>query len=231
MIRNSPLLFVLVAVFAAMGMRAATIAHTATTHNELVAAPSRYLDEFSVSLRADLSRYRRFVLDPVQVEFRDDWLKSINTQRSVARRIYLEDAQRIKGDMAFSLAAIVAEAFEAKGYGIGAMPGAGVLRLSVHIEDLYVNAPNAQYLAQTKILTRDVGQATLILELSDAGTGVLLARAVRRGTAFGMGNFTRADDVSTRFWFDAMFRRWARSCVEEFEASKGRARPAPASSP
>lgn len=230
MVRNPPLLFVLIAAFAAMGMRAATVAHAATTHNELVAAPSRHLDEFSVSPRADLSRYRRFMMDPVQVEFHDDWLKSINTQRSVARRIYLEDVQRIKGDMAFSLAAIVVEAFEAKGYEIGATPGAGVLRLSVHIEDLYVNAPNAQYLAQTKILARDVGQATLVLELSDAGTGMPLGRAVRRGTAFGMGNFSRSDDVSTRLWFEAMFRRWARSCVEEFEASKRRARPAPASS-
>ena len=228
--RNPPLRFVLIAALSAAGLAALSSAHTATARNELVSAPSRYLDEFSVHPRADLSRYRRFVMDPVRVEFHDDWLRSLNTQRSVAQRVYPDDVQRVKGDMASSLAAIMAEAFEAKGYEIGATPGAGVMRISVHVEDLSVNAPNAQYLAQTKILARDVGQATLIVELSDAGTGVLLARAVRRGTASAMGNFTRADDVSTRFWFDAMFRHWARSCVEEFEAFKGRARPASSSS-
>jgi hypothetical protein len=31
-----------------------------------------------------------------------------------------------------------------------------------------------------------------------------------------------ADDVSNRFWFDTLFRRWAENCVAEFQAGTRR---------
>jgi hypothetical protein len=45
---------------------------------------------------------------------------------------------------------------------------------------------------------------------------------VHRGTAREIGRINAANDVSNRFWFDTLFRRWTADCIAEFEAGGNR---------
>jgi len=192
------------------------------TYQGLVAVQSRNLDEIYLRSSAELAGYRRIMIDPVQVEFRQDWLKNMAYSRSVTRPIGPDHVRRIAEETASSVENSVADAFRARGYEIAAAPEPGVLRLSPSVTDLYVNAPDRLSPWRTKTFTRDAGEAVLLLEARDAVSGTLLGRVVHRGTAQEMGRLTRASDVSNRFWFEALFRRWAANCVAEFEAGKMR---------
>jgi hypothetical protein len=218
---NLRVLFILyVAVLGGTVFAAQPHAASQAMHEGLVAVQSRNLDELHLRPNADLAVYRRVLIDPVRAEIRSDWLKNLNYTRNVTRWIGPDDARRIATEAASSLHSILAEAFKARGYEVTAAPEPGVLRLSPSIADLYVNAPDRLSPWATKTFTRDAGQATLLLEARDAVSGTLLGRVVHHGTAREVGRLNAASDVSNRFWFDTLFRRWTADCIAEFEAGK-----------
>jgi hypothetical protein len=188
----------------------------------LVAVQSRNFDELYLRPNADLAGYRKVLIDPVRAEVSSDWLKNLNYSRSVSRRVRPEDAERMAAETAASLESILAETFKARGYEIATAAEPGVLRLSASIADLYVNAPDRYSPWNTKTFTRDAGQATLVLEARDSVSGALLARVLHHGTAREIGRINPASDVSNRFWFDTLFKRWASDCIAEFEAGRNR---------
>ena len=188
----------------------------------LVAVESRNLDELYLRPNADLAAYRKVLIDPVRAEIRGDWQKNLNYTRNVSRWVRPDDARLIAAEAASSLESALAEAFKARGYEGTAAPEPGVLRLSPSVADLYVNAPDRFSPWTTKTFTRDAGQATLLLEARDAVSGALLARVVHHGTAREISRLNAASDVSNRFWFDTLFRRWTADCIAEFEASRNR---------
>ncbi len=188
----------------------------------LVAVQSRNLDELYLRPNADLAAYRKVLIDPVRAEIRGDWLKNLNYTRNVSRRVGPDDAQRIAADMASTLESTLAETYKARGYEIAAAPEPGVLRVSTRIADLYVNAPDRFSPWTVKTFTRDAGQATLLLEARDAVGGTLLARVVHHGIAREISRINMAGDVSNRFWFEVLFRRWTADCIAEFEAGRNR---------
>jgi len=188
----------------------------------LVEVQSRNLDELYLRPNADLAGYRKVLIAPVRAEVRSDWLKNLNYSRNVSRWVRPEDAKRMAAEAAASLESILAETFKARGYEIVAAPEPGVLRLSPSITDLYVNAPDRYSPWNTKTFTRDAGQATLVLEARDAVSGALLARVLHHGTAREISRINPASDVSNRFWFDTLFKRWASDCIAEFEAGRNR---------
>jgi hypothetical protein len=213
----------LILFFAALGVASFTVpSHAATTpaHEGLVPVHSRNFDELYLRPNADFAGYRRVMIDPVRVEFHKNWLKYDYYAREVTRPVSEDNVNRIAEDAASSVQASLADAFRARGYEITAAAEAGVLRLSASVADLYVNAPDRLSPWRTKTFTRDVGEAVLLLDARDAVSGTLIGRVVHHGTAQQMGRLTRASDVSNRFWFDAMFRRWAVNCVAEFEAGR-----------
>ena len=228
---NFQALFVL-SIAAVFGVAFAAPATSVTAYDGLVPVKSRQLDELHLRPDAELAGYRRIMIDPVQVEFRDDWLQNMNYYtRNPSRWLGKDDAHRIAEDTAASLRDSVAEAFKARGYEIVAAPEAGVLRLSPSATDLYVYAPDRHSPWGTKTFTRDAGQATLLLEVRDAVSGTLLGRVVHRGRAQQMGGLARATGVSNRFWFDALFGRWAANCVAEFAANRSRPGTSPVPAP
>ena len=215
--------FFALSIVAVSGVVFAAPAASVPAHDGLVPVESRQLDQLRLRPDADLGGYRRIMIDPVQVEFRDDWLKNINYYtRNPSRWLGKDDARRIAEDAAAGLRDSVAEAFKARGYEIVGAPESGVLRLTPSATDLDVYAPDRLSPWRTRTFTRDAGQATLLLEARDAVSGTLLGRVVHRGRAQQMGRLERATDVSNRFWFDALFGRWAANCVAAFEASGSR---------
>ena len=188
----------------------------------LVAVESRNLDELYLRPNADLAAYRKVLIEPVRAEVRRDWQKNLNYTRNVSRWVGPDDAKRIAADAAASLENILAETYKARGYEIAAAAEPGVLRLSASIADLYVNAPDRYSPWTVKTFTRDAGQATLVLEARDAVTGALLARVMHHGIAREISRINTAGDVSNRFWFDTLFKRWTADCIAEFEAGRNR---------
>ena len=188
----------------------------------LVALQSWNLDELYLRPNAELAGYRKVLIDPVRAEVSSDWLKNLNYTRNVSRWVGPDDAKRMAAEAAASLESILAETFKARGYEIATAAEPGVLRLSPSIADLYVNAPDRYSPWNTKTFTRDAGQATLVLEARDAVSGALLARVLHHGTAREISRINPASDVSNRFWFDTLFKRWASDCITEFEAGRNR---------
>ena len=102
-----------------------------------------------------------------------------------------------------------------------------MLRLSPSVTDLYVNAAeNVATGGTTKSFTKDAGEATLVLEARDSVSGTLLSRVVDHRTAqegtkgTQISDVRRTTTVSNNFWFDTAFRRWAATCVKEFETAR-----------
>src|SRR6266581_1487747 len=201
---------------------AAFAAEPQAVREGLVAVQSRNLDELYLRPNADLAAYRKVLIDPVRAEIRGDWQKNLNYTRNVSRWVGPDDARRMAADAAAGLESTIAETYKARGYEIAAAPGPGVLRLSASIADLYVNAPDRYSPWTVKTFTRDAGQATLVLEARDAVTGTLLARVVHHGIAREISRINMASDVSNRFWFESLFRRWTADCIAEFEAGRNR---------
>lgn len=186
----------------------------AATVDGLIAVHSRNLDELYLRPDANLAAYRKVLIDPVRVGFHRDWLRYGYTANP-ARPVGDDNVRRIAAGIAGDAQASIAEAFKARGYEIVNAPGAGVLRLSPIIADLYVNAPDRHSAFREKAFTREAGQAVLLLDATDSVSGTLLGRVAHRGVAEQMGRFARANDVSNRFWFEALIRRWAVSCAAE----------------
>jgi hypothetical protein len=212
---RTTLFAVLAAALAGTAFAAPDNTTVPATSEGLVAVKSRTLDALYVRPNADLSTYRRIIVDPARAAFRKNWLKDMNAQRDVQRWLGQEDAQRIIDEAAASMGDVVAATFKAQGYEIAAAPAEGVLRLSPSVTDLYVNAPDVPTPGIQRAYVRDGGQATLRLDVHDAVTGSLLARIVDSDTAREIRLNNRATSVSNLFWFEAMFRQWAGNCANE----------------
>jgi hypothetical protein len=186
----------------------------AATADGLVPVYSRNLDELYLRPDAKLASYRKVLIDPVRVGFHPDWLRYGYTANP-ARPVGQETVRRIAAGIANDAQANIVEAFKARGYEIVNAAGPDVLRLSPVVADLHVNAPSRFSPWQERAFTREAGQAVLLLEVRDSVSGTMLGRVAHLGRAEQMGQFARANDVSNRFWFDALTRRWATSCAAE----------------
>jgi len=205
-------LFAMAVALAGVAMAQAN-AEPAVTVDGLVAVKSRSLDEVALRPGVDLSTYRSVIVEPARAALRKDWLKDLNTTRGPTRWLTREDAQQITDEAALRLSAMTSMVFQERGYEIAAAPAAGVLRLSLAITDLDVNAPDEPMPGIVKYFVRDAGQATIALDVRDAASGALLARVVDRGTASEIRQINRATNVTNEFWFDALFRQWATACA------------------
>jgi len=188
----------------------------------LAAVHSMQLDELYLRPNADIAAYRKVLIDPVRAEVSSDWQRNLNYSRNVSRWVGPDDVKRVAADAASSLKSVIAQIYKERGYEIAAAPEPGVLRLTASIADLYVYAPDRYSAWTVKTFTRDAGQATLLLEARDAVTGTLLARVMHRGIAREVTRVNTASDVTNRFWFDTLFRRWTADCIAEFEAGRNR---------
>jgi hypothetical protein len=167
-----------------------------------------------------MARYQKVMIDQVTVEFSKEWDKNVNDTRYVPR-VRPDDARRIAEETTGNVGGILADALRTRGYEIVTEPGPGVLRLSPHVTELYVNAPDIYPPGKTRSLTREAGEATVTLEARDASSGTLLAVVVDRGTAQQMLRLSRATNVTNSFWFDDMFRRFAASGVDAIRHTPG----------
>ncbi len=183
----------------------------------LVARHSRVLDEVRTAPAA--ASYRKVSIAPVEVSYRKDWPRDANKIQS--RRPSADDSRQMAEDMAAGLHKALEAAMRDRGYEVVPAPGPGVLVLHARLDDLQVNAPEAGTVPYTKTYVREAGEATLHLEGVDGATGqrVLVVNDHAKAR-FANRGVERATDVTTRFWFDEMFERWADGIAREMVASR-----------
>ena len=185
----------------------------------LVPVKSRVLDEVYLRAGPDTVGYRKVLIDPVQVALRKNWLKDLNSTRGPSRWVSPSDAEEIVQMAAASMARMVADEFAAKGYEIVNAPGAGVLRVTPSVTELDVYEPDVGFARPESAVHQGCrGRPRLILEVRDAQSGALVSLVVDRGTASQISRINHTTRTSNQFWFDAMFRLWAASCIAEMQA-------------
>ena len=193
------------------------------TSDGLVSERSSRFDELYLRPNADLSAYRRALIEPVPVNFAKDYLTrqhGLNHLLAQPLGKPYQDPDAVAQDMAALMQASLRDAFRAAHYEIEREPGPGVLRISARIDELYINAPDELSSSVRAAANRDTGQATLSLEAADSVSGDVLARIVHRHIVREVGRANPADDTTNRFWLETAFRRWAKNVTTEFGAER-----------
>jgi hypothetical protein len=147
----------------------------------------------------DLSRYDAFLLDPVQVAYQ---------QRKGDYALAPEQLEKLRQ----ASSEIFREAVtSAGGFALIDAARPGALRVSAAILDLEINVPETKP-GRGDTYGYEPAKMTLLVELRDATSGELLARAADRSRARAIG--TKYDVVTARGDLKVALERWARIMVE-----------------
>jgi hypothetical protein len=134
------------------------------------------VDQVYARRDADLSGYRKIMLDPIEVSFRKDW-----NPNPGGFSVSATDKQEIRQ----GLARVIQEEFTAElsrmgRYEVVQTSAEGTLRIKADIRDLYINAPDVMRPGRIQSFTISNGEMTLVAELRDAATRELIARVIDR---------------------------------------------------
>ena len=94
------------------------------TVDGLVEVRSRRVDAAFLLPDADFRQYTKIMIEPAEVAFRANWLRSVNRSRGSSRRVNEQDAQRIAEAARTGFGDIFERAFRDAGYEIATAPGA-----------------------------------------------------------------------------------------------------------
>lgn len=187
----------------------------ATTHDGLQLTKSKKLDMLYVQPGATLSAYSKVWLEPVQVAFSKSW-------KPDPHKVDSQDRERIRTELAAEFQRIFKQELEEKGgYTLVTTAGPDVLRVLPAITDLYITAPDTQEAGRTKVYSVSPGEMTLVVELRDAESGAILARAVdRKGRTFGPMQWTTRATNATEA--RRILRAWADTLRDGLDAARGK---------
>lgn len=191
----------------------------AMSHDGLQKVSVKGLDLAYALPGATLAGYRRVLLDPVEVAFRKDW----NPTRTGSRiRLSTEERENIRTGLAQAVReAFVTELQRNNGYPVVNETGPDVLRVKVHVVDLYVNAPDTPTAARSRTYVMSAGGMSLSAELFDSETGQTLARVVDRREARDTGQLTLTNAVLNRGEAQAIAFSWARILRRALDQAHG----------
>jgi hypothetical protein len=188
----------------------------------LTPVASSKVDSLYVRPEANIGSYHQVFIEPVPVTFRSDFGQRHSMNYLLAEPMYrpYQEPQSVAADMSSLMQAGLLDAFKAANYEVVGAPGAGVLRVSVKVNDLFINSPDRLSSTIQTAANRDTGQATLFLEASDATSGNILARAEHKLIVREISRINLSSDSANRFWFESAFRRWAENVVSELGSSR-----------
>jgi hypothetical protein len=169
---------------------------------------------------ADFRPYTKLMIDPTQVAFQKDWMKSINRERQLSGRVSEEDAQKILAAARTNFDDVFVDVLTKAGYAIVTAPASDVLRISTAVINLYVNAPDTMSAGRSYSYTTESGEATLIIEVRDSLTNALMGRVVDRRETRATGGMQKSTSVSNQAEFRALFNQWASITVKGLDELK-----------
>jgi hypothetical protein len=179
----------------------------------LVEVKSKKFDAAYLAPGTDFRTYSKIMVDPTQVAFHKNWLKNVNDQRDLSRKVSEEDAQEIMAAARSNFDDIFAEAFSKAGYTVVSTPGPDVLRVATAVINLYVNAPDTMTAGRSVTYSASAGEATLVIELHDSITGALLGRVLDRRETLDSVSMQQANKVTNLSDFRNLFKSWAKITV------------------
>jgi hypothetical protein len=217
---SRPLLGLCVTALLCLGIDAAALAAKEppqTTEDGLELKKSKKADLLYVRPGATLAGYTKIMMDPVQVAFSKSW-----DPRDYGGTFGLKtsDVERIRNGIGELARETFVKVLGNGGYSEVKTADAGVLRMSVYILDLYVNAPDTMQPGRNRSYSAEAGHMTLGLELRDAVTGTLMARALDRSRSTDTGRFTWSNSVSNRAEAERLLTVWAGKLKDALDAAK-----------
>lgn len=167
--------------------------------------------------------YRAVYIPPIEVRFQK--LGDANAIQRPGSRPSAAELRRMSHEMSQALRTALQGSLQAAGYEIAGSTGPGVLVLRTSLEEVRVNAPDVGPYggAGQKNFVKEAGEARLRIEGFDGATqSKVLAIDDRARPRAHMPGVDRANSVTTRFWFQDQFDKWADSVARELPAA-GRA--------
>lgn len=186
----------------------------------LVEVKAKKMDAAYLLPGADFRPYTKVIVDPTQVAFRKDWIRSQNDRRDLSRKVSQEDADKILAAARSNFDDVFAEAFTKAGYAVVTAPGPDVLRISTAVVNLYVNAPDIMAAGRSYSFTTEAGEATLIIETRDSQTGALMGRVLDRRETRGTSTLQMTTSATNVSEFRSLFKQWAGIAVKGMDELK-----------
>ncbi|HET9473947.1 MAG TPA: DUF3313 family protein [Steroidobacteraceae bacterium] len=173
-----------------------------TTPDGLVKVNNAKVDSVYATPGMSLARYRRVLLENVDVAFKHDW-----QQRHP--EIPPEDVAMIRHGAASVFREEFARELEKGGYEMSGRIAPDVLRVSASVVDLDFVAQNAAAGAGKPAYMVTPADMSLLAELRDAQSGAMLARVADRNRGRSAGNLRVADQMALTDEARAAFANWA----------------------
>ena len=170
----------------------------------------------------DLTPYKRFMLDPVEIAFQKD--PGGRTQSGLAGgpgNFALSPAQ-VEALRTLFRESVVEALTRDDGYELTDQPGPDVLRITASLVDLVVNVPTERA-GRQNVYTRSYGLVSSILELRDSESGEILVRAGDRRdpTRNTDVRLAEVNPVYVRADVKRLFDYWANLLRERLDAFAG----------
>ena len=164
---------------------------------------------------APFIQYKRFIVEPLTVDFVKDWRKrhpevsdrEVRRMREEAARIFAEEFRAVL--------------IEEGGYTMAEESGDDVLLLAPAVTELDVPAPESD-MVDTRSLTPRRPSMTLTGELRDAATGKLVGRiiVIEPGERYGLNELRPANRVTNAHEMSIVTSRWVRMLREALDVAR-----------
>lgn len=192
----------MLAVIVACAFPCASAQETDTTYPGLRLVPDTKVARAYVDPEADFSRYSRVMVEVPHVAFRKHW-------GADHPGVSAHDMERMKGRLANLFLEEFQDVLEEGGVALATGIDEDVLILRPALVDLDVAAPDPAGTSRSRSFVANSGAVTLYVELLDATTGAMLARAIDRKVGRNRGSFTLASSVYNASEARAAFHAWA----------------------
>lgn len=184
-----------------------------TTPDGLQKRANNRVDSVYAAPGASLVRYRRVMLDDLEVAFKADW----QTRRPEISSTEIGDVRTMAG--ALFRSAFSAE-LEKGGYAIVNSAAPDVLRVKATVVDVDfapASAAAASLAGKYIVSTADV---SLVAELSDSTSGAVLARVIDRNRGRNVGSLEMASEQNTSKEALQAFTTWAGLLREAMDSAR-----------
>ena len=170
------------------------------------------LDAVYLREGASLAKYKKVMLDPVEVSFDKNWDPN---NKITGTNIYAGpgkvDAEAIRVDLEKLARDVTKRELERKnGYPLVDAVGEDVLRVHARIVDLYINAPDRMD-PGSRAFVVSAGEMTLVADLYDSQTNTLIGHVIDRERGLERGPFDLqvANRVTNTAEADRILSMWA----------------------
>lgn len=166
----------------------------------------------------EASAYGKILLGEPMVEFSKNW----NPRNYGTYGLSAAQLKKIRADLAGLAKSTFAKVLRDGGYEVVTQAGEGVLEITPHIVNLYINAPDTMKAGRSKTYAMDAGSMTLALQVSDSVTGTLLAVAYDQKRDSSAGRFEWVTSVSNRAAASRTLTAWAEQLKRELDAVRAK---------